>query len=454
VVTSSNGKQYTLKGGFTYSATTCPAGQVLGKNGCEPVPAIVVDASSTVALTVILPILNSLQSVAGKNAVAAFEKSTAYKNLLAAVSTALASSSNSDMAGYLRWAAKFGDVRPLPDFVTNALTSNPNVVRALTTVVSEVNTQVKASGKTLSADAATSVTLGNTSVGLTSSVSTSGGSGSAGGSGSSSTPTVAAPTIASVSSATRPPAGGNVVTITGTNLTGATSVTFGGTAGTALTVASATQLTVTAPAGTGTVDVAVTTPGGTATSTGGYAYAPTLTAALSDAEGPEAGGRTVTLTGTGFTGATSVTFGGVAGTSLNVASASSLSVVTPAGTGVVNVVVTTPAGSATATAGYEYVPMPVITTISPDNGNIPGGDTVIITGTGLAKVTSVTFDGQGATIVGTPTATSLTVTTPATLIVTGGSVDVVVTSPGGTATSTGGFTYNGGGMGGGMGGGP
>ena len=73
----------------------------------------------------------------------------------------------------------------------------------------------------------------------------------------------AAPTVSAVSPIAGPIAGGTVVTITGTNLTGATAVKFG-TATATFTVVSATSVTATAPAGTaGTVDVTVTTAGGT-----------------------------------------------------------------------------------------------------------------------------------------------------------------------------------------------
>ncbi|HEX3510917.1 MAG TPA: IPT/TIG domain-containing protein [Solirubrobacteraceae bacterium] len=51
-----------------------------------------------------------------------------------------------------------------------------------------------------------------------------------------------------------------VVTITGTNLAGATSVRFGGTPAKRFTVVSSTSITATSPGGTGTVDVTVTTP--------------------------------------------------------------------------------------------------------------------------------------------------------------------------------------------------
>src|SRR5205823_3641635 len=75
---------------------------------------------------------------------------------------------------------------------------------------------------------------------------------------------VAAPTVTNVSPAAGTTAAGTSVTITGTNLTGAPAVSFGGTAATTFTVDSPTQITVTAPAhAAGTVDVTVTAAGGT-----------------------------------------------------------------------------------------------------------------------------------------------------------------------------------------------
>jgi uncharacterized delta-60 repeat protein len=72
-----------------------------------------------------------------------------------------------------------------------------------------------------------------------------------------------APTVASISPSVGSTTGGTVVTITGTNLTGATGVTIGGTAA-PITAITATEITATTPAGTaGTASVLVTTPGGT-----------------------------------------------------------------------------------------------------------------------------------------------------------------------------------------------
>jgi hypothetical protein len=71
------------------------------------------------------------------------------------------------------------------------------------------------------------------------------------------------PAITSVSPTSGTHAGGKTVTITGTNLTGATAVKFGTTSAT-FTVNSATKITVTTPAhATGTVDIRITTKYGT-----------------------------------------------------------------------------------------------------------------------------------------------------------------------------------------------
>lgn len=82
-----------------------------------------------------------------------------------------------------------------------------------------------------------------------------------------------AATITNINPATGPQAGGTVITITGTNLTGVSGVTFGGTAGTAVTVLSATQIRVTTPAkAAGALNVVVADDAGNVTSANGYTY--------------------------------------------------------------------------------------------------------------------------------------------------------------------------------------
>lgn len=251
------------------------------------------------------------------------------------------------------------------------------------------------------------------------------------------------PTIASVAPSSGSILGGTTVTITGTNLTGASAATFGGTPATSVTVISAAQVRVTTPAhAAGAVDVAVTTPGGTATKTAGFTFVvpkPTI-AAIAPASGSTLGGTTVTITGTNLTGAEAVTFGGTAATSFTVDSATQVTATTPArAAGAVNVAVTTPGGTATRTSGFTYVSVvPAIATIAPAEGPAAGGSSVTITGTNLTGATAVSFGGSAATSFAVDSATQIRATTPAHAA---GAVDVTVTTPYGDATSTNGFTY-------------
>lgn len=82
---------------------------------------------------------------------------------------------------------------------------------------------------------------------------------------------------------------------------------------------------------------------------------------------------------------------------------------------------------------------PTLTSVSPSQGPASGGTTVTITGTNLTGATSVTIGGTAATGITVNSATSITATTPAHAA---GAADVVVTTPGGTATLVGAFTYH------------
>ncbi|WP_274426302.1 beta strand repeat-containing protein [Chelativorans sp. YIM 93263] len=250
-----------------------------------------------------------------------------------------------------------------------------------------------------------------------------------------------APMITDIAPATGTTAGGTTVTITGTELTGATAVTFGGTAANSFTVDSATQITATTPArAAGAADVVVTTPGGSATATGGFTYevpAPTLSSINPNA-GPGAGGTTVTIAGTGLTGATAISFGGTPATSFTVDSATQITATTPAhATGTVDVTVTTPGGSDTLTDAFAFVAPPTITGIAPTAGSSVGRTHVIITGADLAGATVVTFGSTAARFIQEGPAQISATADPHPA----GAVDVTVTTPGGSDTLTGGFTY-------------
>ena len=169
-----------------------------------------------------------------------------------------------------------------------------------------------------------------------------------------------------------------------------------------------------------------------------YIAAPTVTG-ISPASGPAADSTSVTITGTNLTGATAVTIGGTAATGITVVNATTITATTPVGTaGARDVVVTTPGGSGTGTGLFTYIAAPTVSSISPASGQAAGGTSVTITGTNLTGATSVTIGGTAATGITVVDATTITATTPAG---TAGAKDVVVTTPGGSGTGTGLFTF-------------
>jgi uncharacterized repeat protein (TIGR02543 family) len=81
---------------------------------------------------------------------------------------------------------------------------------------------------------------------------------------------------------------------------------------------------------------------------------------------------------------------------------------------------------------------PTVAGITPSDGYTTGGAAVTITGTYFTGATSVTIGGAAATGVTVVNDTTITATTPTG---TAGARDVVVTTPGGSGTGTGLFTY-------------
>ena len=161
--------------------------------------------------------------------------------------------------------------------------------------------------------------------------------------------------------------------------------------------------------------------------------------AVSPSGGPTAGGTSVTITGTGFTGATAVDFGSSnPGTSIDVLSPTRLTVTSPSGSGTVNVSVTTPNGTGTKDSAFTYALAPTITSVSPSEGPTSGGTVVTIDGTNLASPSVVAFGGNAGTVTAS-SASSITVTTPPSS--SAGLADVLVTTFGGSVTDTDAFTY-------------
>ncbi|AUH39081.1 IPT/TIG domain-containing protein [Streptomyces sp. CMB-StM0423] len=231
--------------------------------------------------------------------------------------------------------------------------------------------------------------------------------------------------------------GGTLVTITGTNLSGTTAVTFGTRPATSITNVSPTQVTAVSPSGTGTVGVTVTTAGGTSNPIPFFYVGAPFKSSVGPASGPLAGGNTVTLNGVGLATASSVAFGANTATP-TVVSDTQLTVTVPAGAaaGPVGVSVTT-AGGTNNGLSYTYLDVPTVTTVAPASGPTSGGTGVTITGTNLDTTESVTFAGTPAPFSVVNATTVSAVTPPGTA----GAVDVVVTNPAGSDTATGAFTY-------------
>jgi alpha-tubulin suppressor-like RCC1 family protein len=173
---------------------------------------------------------------------------------------------------------------------------------------------------------------------------------------------------------------------------------------------------------------------------------PTVTG-VSPNNGPKAGGTTVTITGSHFTGATAVKFGMANATSFKVESETSITAVSPAGTGRVNVSVTTPEGtSPTVEADQFSYGLPSITGLEPKQGGAHGGESVKITGTNFSGVTVVSFGSTRAIGFAVNSETSITAVAPQGRE--GETVNVTLTTEAGTSATSSAdeFTYTAGGV--------
>ncbi len=254
-----------------------------------------------------------------------------------------------------------------------------------------------------------------------------------------------APTVTNLSTTSGSTGGGTSLTITGTNFIGVSAVKFGSIYATSFTVTDSDHITVVdPPQSAGTVDVTVVTPAGTSATSSAdqFTYTtasdPTVTG-LSTSSGYTVDDTSVTLTGTNFTGASAVEFGTAEATYFEVVSSTEIIADAPtsATTGTENITVTTPSGtSATSSYNeftYDAVPDPTVTALSFSAGTTAGGVPVTITGTVFTNANLVDFGGTPGTGLVINSDTSLTVTPPAEYA---GTVDITVTSPGGTSADS------------------
>ncbi len=250
--------------------------------------------------------------------------------------------------------------------------------------------------------------------------------------------TYRAPVLTKVAPNSGPVSGATTVTLSGSGFTGATRVTLtsGTRSVTAIpTVLSDSSLRFTTPsiaklAGLTSLVFKVSVAVGTTTSapnaTALFTYrAPVLTKVAPNS-GPVSGATTVTLSGSGFTGATRVTLtsGTRSVTAIpTVLSDSSLRFTTPSIAKLagltslvfkVSVAVGTTTSAPNATALFTYR-APVLTKVAPNSGPVSGATTVTLSGSGFTGATRVTLTSGTRSVTAIPTVlsdSSLRFTTP------------------------------------------
>lgn len=222
---------------------------------------------------------------------------------------------------------------------------------------------------------------------------------------------------------------GVMLSIIGENFTDITSISIGGVSITSYSNNSPKAILVLLDnAASG--DIKVTNSAGTSTLSG-FTFIPTpKITAISKNSGTI--GDVITIIGTNFSGATSVKFGSVNASSFNIVS--STEITATVGNGATGDVTVATSGGSGSYYGFTFYGKPTITAISPDVAS--AGNTITITGTNFTGVTSVTFGGVKAT-----SFTVMSNTVINARVGDGASGDVIVVTPGGTASFAS-FKYN------------
>ena len=182
---------------------------------------------------------------------------------------------------------------------------------------------------------------------------------------------------------------GTVVTLSGKDLATVSFVSLNGKTA-SFSVVSDTQLAVTVPLGATRGVFSVYTLGGNVSSNGSFEVQglapPTVTSFSPSATGA---GKSISLTGTNFTGTTAVEFDGVASSSFSVNSDTQMSVSVPSGARSGLISVENSEGSGSSATSFTVLPPPRVIFFSPASG--PPGTVVTLEGVGFTGATDVYF---------------------------------------------------------------
>jgi len=176
-------------------------------------------------------------------------------------------------------------------------------------------------------------------------------------------------------------------------------------------------------------------------------YMPPIITSVSLDHGDQGATLDVIITGTNFTGASEVRFGaGIATNSFTVLSsdqiAVNITIVAGATPGVRDISVTTPGGTSELSDTFTIKQaLPIITSVSPNQGNQGATIDIIVNGSNLNRVSALSFS-SGVAIDSFTNRSSTQIAARITIDenATPGARDVLVDTPGGTSTLGGGFT--------------
>ncbi|MBO2944838.1 IPT/TIG domain-containing protein [Paenibacillus sp. F411] len=262
--------------------------------------------------------------------------------------------------------------------------------------------------------------------------------------------------VTSITPSKGPTTGETTVYISGKLISPQVKIFFGSNEVTGLTYYNHQQIQVKSPSNSvaETVDVKLVNPDGQeAVLTQAFTYEeppklnPPSIASITPKEGVLAGGTSVYINGSNLVNGTKVFFGTHEATVILNTAGTSLMVTAPAGSadGLVDVSVILPDGqSATLASAFNYftpIPDPImITSITPNTGNVIGGEVAYIQGSNFKSGMTIDFGGVRGRVSQITNSSSASIIVPASSVV--GAVDIVVTNTdGGMGTLPQGYTY-------------
>ena len=216
---------------------------------------------------------------------------------------------------------------------------------------------------------------------------------------------ISAPIVTSINPIAGPTSGGTILSIRGANFVAGTTVTIDDLPATDITFVSSAEITAKTPAHTAAfVDVVITNPSGEFTRIApGFSYIvpPTITS-VEPTEGPVKGGMPLTIKGTNFDEAATVTIDAQEAVDVTFISSTEITAITPpcllallpSCPCSVNLTVTNIDGQSDSISFTYIVPPPAIMSVSPSLVSTAGGTLITIKGNSFIEGIAVTINGN------------------------------------------------------------